>query len=249
MENECQHIEELLAAFALDALEIDEKLQVETHLENCADCQRALAGYQTVSDGLMGALAPIQPSARVRAQLLSLTVPQPQKSGWTERWRAQLPRAATITALIVVLVLVVFNLNLLRRTNQMLQMQEQVAQQNQAYQTAFALMTYPGSQVAVIDDGEIYGTLVYDPNGQVAVLNVWGLEDLPKGQAYQVWLIEPDETRVSGGVFQSSAEKGYVSFIIESPNSMEAFVGIGVTIEPEAGSPGPTGPRVFGVSL
>jgi len=249
MENECQRIEELLAAYALDALEIDEKNQVEAHLENCAACRLVLADYQAVSGNLLAALPPAQPPARIRAQLLAKTAPEPQKASWSERWRALFPQAILVASLTAVVVLLLFNINLYRRVNQMLETQEQMAQQNRVYQTAFALLTYPDSQVAVIADGEIYGTLVYDPYGQVAVLNVWGLEDLPEGQAYQVWLIEPDETRVSGGIFKTSDDLGYVSFIIESPDSLNAFTGIGVTIEPEGGSPGPTGPRVFGVGL
>jgi len=249
MENECQQIEEMLAAFALDALEIDEREQVEAHLETCETCRLALAEYQTVSEGLMAALPPAQPPAWIRTQLLVQTAPNPQKEDWGARWRTLIPQVLSITAVVAVLVLVIFNVSLYRRTNQLLQTQEQMTQQNQAYQTAFALLTYPNSQVAVIDDGKIYGTLVYDPYGQVAVLNVWGLDDLPQEQAYQVWLIEPDETRTSGGVFQSSDELGYVSFIIESHIPFNSFVGVGVTIEPEGGSPGPTGSRVFGFGL
>jgi anti-sigma-K factor RskA len=249
MENQCQHIEELLAAYALDALEIDEKLQVETHLDTCVSCQRVLSDYQAVSHGLMAAQPPVQPPAHVRARLLSHTVSQPEELGWVERWRSLFPKLGPIVALVAVLILVVFNLNLLRNTNQILETQKNLSEQNRAYQTAFALLTYPDSEVVVIDDGEIYGTLVYDPDGQVAVLNVWGLEALTADQAYQVWLIEPDETRISGGVFQSSDSAEYVSFVIESPNSLESFVGLGVTIEPEGGSPGPTGPRIFGIKL
>lgn len=249
MKTECQQIEELLAAFALDALEIDEKLQVEAHLENCPACQRALVDYQAVGEGLMAALPPIQPPARVRARLLAQTAPQPEQQDWSERWRSLFPRLVPIAALTAVLILLVFNINLLRRTHQMLETQEKLAQQNQAYQTAYALMTYPGSQVVVIDDENIYGTLVYDPGGQVAVLNVWGLAALSEGKDYQVWLIEPDETRISGGVFQASEDLDYVSVVIKSPHSLDSFIGIGVTIEPEGGSPGPTGPRIFGVEL
>ena len=131
----------------------------------------------------------------------------------------------------------------------MLQAQEEMARQNQAYQTTFALLTYPESQIVVIDDGEVYGTLVYDPHGQIAVLNVWGLETLQDGQDYQVWLIEPDQTRINGGVFQPSDQSAYVSFVIESPTTLESFIGLGVTIEPAGGSPGPTGPRIFGTEL
>jgi len=249
METECQQIEELLAAYALDALEVEEKLQVETHLESCATCQRAFKDYLAVSEGLMASLPPKEPPPRIRAQLLAQTAPKLSNPGWFERWRAWLPQVVAFSALAAVLIFVIFNLSLYRLTNQMLQTQEEMARQNQAYQTTFALLTYPESQIVVIDDGEVYGTLVYDPHGQIAVLNVWGLENLPNGQDYQIWLIEPDQTRISGGVFQSSDQSAYVSFVIESPTSFESFVGLGVTIEPTGGIPGPTGPRIFGTEL
>jgi anti-sigma-K factor RskA len=249
METKCQHIEELLAAYALEALEVEEQLQVEAHLESCVECQRAFKDYLAVSEGLMVALPPKEPPARIRAQLLAQTAPNLSKPSWIERWQAWLPQVAAFSALAAVLIIVIFNVNLFRRTNEILELQEEMAQQNQAYQTTFALLTYPESQVAVVDDGEVYGTLVYDPHGHIAVLNVWGLETLPDGQDYQVWLIEPDQTRISGGVFQSSDQSAYVSFVIESPTSFESLVGFGVTIEPSGGSPGPTGPRIFGTEL
>ena len=131
----------------------------------------------------------------------------------------------------------------------MLQDYQIILQQNRASQTAFSLMSYPDSQVVVINDQHIYGTLVYDPQGQIAVLNVWGLAPLQEGEDYQVWLIEPDQTRVSGGVFQPMEGFEYTVFVIESPSSLESFTGLGVTVEPAGGSPGPTGERVFGTEL
>jgi anti-sigma-K factor RskA len=169
--------------------------------------------------------------------------------GFIERLGDNPSKLIPIFALVIVLVFAVLNIYLLYSANQILAFQEELARQNQVNQTAFALLSYPDSQVAIIDDGEIYGTLVYDLDGQVAVLNVWGLDSLPAGQDYQVWLIEPDQTRISGGVFQSSDQSEYVTFVIESPDPMENFFGIGVTVEPEGGSPGPTGPRIFGVEF
>jgi anti-sigma-K factor RskA len=208
-----------------------------------------VSDYQAISDELIFAQPAVQPPARIRAKLLAQTVSKPKRGGLLGRLRNNPAKLIPVTALVVMLILVVFNISLLYSTNQLLASQEELTRQNQVNQTAFALLTYPESQVAIIDDGEIYGTLVYDPDGQVAILSVWGLESLPAGQDYQVWLIEPDQTRISGGVFQSSDQSEYVTFIIESPNSLENFAGIGVTIEPEGGSPGPTGPRIFGVEL
>ena len=249
MKESCLVIEPLLAAYALDALEIDEKHQVELHLNSCVSCQKALSDYQVINDELMLSVPPVQPPNRLRAKLLAQTAPKSKRMGFIERLRYNPSKLISISVVVVILVLVGLNINFLYSTNQLLTSQEELARQNQVNQTAFALLTYPDSQVAIIDDGEIYGTLIYDPDGQVAVLNIWGLESLPVGQDYQVWLIEPDQTRISGGVFQSSDQSEYVTIMIESPNSLENFSGMGVTIEPEGGSPGPTGPRIFGVEL
>jgi anti-sigma-K factor RskA len=249
MESECQRIEPMLAAYALDALEIDEKLQVEAHLETCPACQEILTQYQAVSNGLMAASPPVQPSRRVRENVLAQTAPASQKIDWADLWRIFFTRMIPAGALLGVLLLLVFNINLFRSTKQMLETQEALVRQNQTNQTALALLTYPDAQVAIIEDENIYGTLVYDPGGQLAVLNVWGLKPLSEGEAYQVWLIEPDQTRISGGVFSTPDQKGFTSFEIEAPTPIDSFIGIGVTIEPQGGSPGPTGPRIFGIEL
>jgi anti-sigma-K factor RskA len=245
----CHQIEPLLAAYALNALETDENRQVETHIESCDICLQIVSDYQAISNELLFVQPPSQPSTRIRAKLLAQTATGPKRTGILERFRSNPSRLITVSTLVVALILLVININLIYSTNQLLVSQEELTRQNQVNQTAFALLTYPDSQVAIIDDGEIYGTLVYDPDGQVAILSVWGLESLPNEQDYQVWLIEPDQTRISGGVFQSSDQAEYVTFIIESPNPFDDFSGIGVTVEPAGGSPGPTGPRIFGVEL
>lgn len=249
MNNECQIIEPLLAAYALDALDPDEREQVEAHLETCDSCQQTLAEYRAVSDELLLAVKPVDPPARLRAQLLARTAQEEKQPVKASRWRIPNWGWVSMVGTAVLLILLVFNISLMRRTNQLLSFQDSLVQQNQAYQTAFALMSYPTSQVAVIDDGTVYGTIIYDPQGRVAVMNVWGLGALSEDQVYQIWLIQPDDLRVSGGVFDGSDDVAYVSVVIESPQTFNSFEGIGITIEPEGGSPGPTGPRIVGVDL
>lgn len=246
MEDICQTIEPMLAGYALGALEMDESIQVEAHLDSCPNCQEVLAGYRSVGEGLLFALPPQAPPAALRARLLKATLPASAKPAWWARGRSYLVQVFTLTA---VLVLLVTNLSLLQRSNRLLETQEALAQQNQTYQTAFSLLTYPDSQVAVVNHENVYGTLVYNPDDTLAVLTVRGLEALPAGQDYQVWLIEPDQDRISGGVFKSVGNEAYTSYVIQSPLALESFIGVGVTIEPEGGSPGPTGVRVLGVEL
>ena len=249
MEESCHTIEAMLAGYALDALDLDESRRVEAHLETCPDCRKALADFQAVGDGLLFALPPQEPPARLRARLLKATIPASTRTSDSLLWHGWQKRLLPISAMVTLVVLAVMNIGLLQNTKRLLQKHESLVQQNQAYQTAFSLLTYPDTQVAVIEDEDLIGTFLFDPDDQVAVLTVRGLEALPAGQVYQLWLIEPDQTRVSGGIFQSEGGQGYSTFVVQSPTRLDSFMGIGVTIEPAGGSPGPTGPRVLGVQF
>ena len=62
---------------------------------------------------------------------------------------------------------------------------------------------------------------------------------LAPGQVYQVWLIRPDNTRVSAGVFTVDASQR-ATLVIHAPGTWSAYQGMGITVEPgPAGSPGP----------
>jgi anti-sigma-K factor RskA len=97
-------------------------------------------------------------------------------------------------------------------------------------------------------NNQIAGELVSD--GERAVIEVWELPTLNADQSYELWLIDENGPK-SGGLFQASpsGEPTYIEVKLEKP--LEEYQGIGASIEPAGGSPeaGPTGPRVFGVSL
>lgn len=249
MEKTCQMVEPLLAGYALNALDVNEKHLVEDHLETCLFCQEALADFRDIGDNLMFAVPPQDPPPYLRARLLRNTMPERGKESWLWHLRNLKLSPFQFFALIAIVLLALINLNLVHETGQLLRSHQAQKQQNQAYQTAFSLLTYPDSKVAVVEEGDVYGTLVYEPDGEVAMLNVRGLDKLPPGKDYQVWLIQPDQTRISGGIFDSEAMEIYISFVITSPVPMDSLIGIGVTVEPEGGSPGPTGPRLFGIEL
>ena len=88
------------------------------------------------------------------------------------------------------------------------------------------------------------GTLVVDSEGEYGTLVVEGLPALDQDHQYQVWLIR-DGQRTSGGVFSVSPE-GYGALMLSSPEPLSSYPAFGVTIEPEGGSPGPTGDKVLG---
>jgi anti-sigma-K factor RskA len=115
-------------------------------------------------------------------------------------------------------------------------------------QKALSLVAYPQSRTFSVS-GKATGTLVLNSELRAGVLFVWGLEPLDAAHTYQVWLIQPDGKRVSGGLFRPEPGESFVSAFISSPQPLSDFVGLGVTVELSGGSPGPTTPKVIGTTF
>ena len=71
-----------------------------------------------------------------------------------------------------------------------------------------------------------------------------GLAVPPEGQVYQVWFMDAAGRRVSGGIFRTQP-RPYGVYTVTVPLPLTAYARIGVTLEPEGGSPSPTGPQVL----
>jgi len=83
------------------------------------------------------------------------------------------------------------------------------------------------------------GQLIVDPNSQSAVLVIAGLPTLEAGKTYQVWLINGGAP-VSAGLLTVDAN-GQGVLIVTSQEAIGSFNSLGISIEPEGGSPQPTG--------
>ncbi len=249
MADDCQNIEPLLAAHALGSLEGDEKAQVEAHLPACPSCRVLWSEYRAVADGLLMAVPEAMPPDNLRRSLARRVAGPagalPASNGAADRrltsWRFAF--GVAIAGLLLV------NLVLLQQVIGLRQDQTRLQQELGAGQIAQAIAAYPDAQSVLIEGQDAYGTLVYDPARPVAAMYTWGLQPLPAGQTYQVWLRTGDDGRVSGGTFNSSGGKAFTLVVIRAPDPLQDFSGFGVTIEPEGGSLAPTGPNVLGGDL
>ncbi|WP_322800514.1 anti-sigma factor domain-containing protein [Thermoflexus sp.] len=93
---------------------------------------------------------------------------------------------------------------------------------------------------------EAEGYLILE-DGQ-GLLVTKGLAVPPEGQVYQVWFVDAAGRRVSGGTFRTHPRL-YGVYTVTVPLNLPAYVRIGVTLEPEGGSPQPTGPQALRGSL
>lgn len=90
---------------------------------------------------------------------------------------------------------------------------------------------------------DAHAQLMTDPNSHSAVLVVSGLDPLPAGKIYQIWLIEGDAPKSAGLLNVNNFGQG-VS-ILAPDEAIASFNALGVSIEPEDGSLQPTGDIVL----
>jgi len=88
-----------------------------------------------------------------------------------------------------------------------------------------------------------------DKSRSLLALFAWHLPPAPAGKTYQVWLIDSQGDRTSGGFVEPEINEAFVMTVIPSPQPLAGFKGLGVTIEPLGGSLKPTGPNVFRVDF
>ncbi|MCH7738272.1 MAG: anti-sigma factor [Chloroflexi bacterium] len=64
------HPEDMLEAFALDALDLEEEERIQDHLDGCDQCSDAVDRFQAAAAELAGSVTPHDPPAGLRARLM-----------------------------------------------------------------------------------------------------------------------------------------------------------------------------------
>jgi anti-sigma-K factor RskA len=235
---------ENIPAYALDALNAEEIAALESHLQTCASCRTELAEYRTLSDSLLTAIPPRQPSLALR-QRLQGQLPGAQKT-IRPRLNWSFGRAAVGIAFVFLLALNAYSI---LRVRSLQRQQTQLIDQIQNGQMALAMLSYPNTQRFLINEENVTGSLLLDKEYNSAVLILRGLPSITDDQTYQIWLIASNGNRTSAGLLRPQTNQPFIAEAIYSPQDLANFVGIGMTVEPSGGSDHPTGPRVFKVDF
>lgn len=246
--SDCERIRPSLGAYALGALDPEEAAQVRKHLPHCPACQEELEGFSQITAALHHTVAPISPPEHLKGKLLAEIEGSRNRGLWDQIFDALSPRPK-VWAGAALLLLILLNLGMILQVRELVERNRDLQAQARIGQTALALASYPGSRVIPISGDAVGGTFVYDPDLQSAVLYAWGLDPLARDQVYQAWLIEPDGSRVNGGLFSMEEGADFALHLIRSSKPLGDYQGFGVTVEPAGGSSGPTGPKVLGGDL
>ena len=236
-------IHTLAAPYALHALPDDEAHRFEAHLERCADC-RIEVGELRETAARLGAATAVTPPARMREQVLARVAEvRPLPPRVSDRAAPALgrwwPRVATGLVAALVGGIVVLGIRLDDVQDDLDQSQAIGAQMRQ-------LVEADDMQMIRADVGDTTGTVLVARSIDIAVFIGDGMAPAPAGHTYQLWVMHDDGGFVSAGVLGSPPD-GHVGPV--TAHGLAGAGHLGVTVEPDGGSPQPTTDPVMMIEL
>jgi len=224
---------ELLAAFALHALDRDEAQAVSAHVQSCAECQRELGSLQRVTGQLGSAVRQVSPPPGLReAVLAGIQIRQDViqvRRGWTV--------GLAVAAALVLLTLAGLGVSLGR---QLAAISTRLAAQEQV----LALLAAPSARsVSLTGSVPAAVRFVYDPDRGRGALVVSDLQDPGREFVYQLWLIAGTQPE-SAGTFRPASGRPVVLPLVADFSRYQA-----VAISVERGPTGALQPTTTPVLL
>ena len=236
------HPDDLLAGYALGALDSADAAIVEEHVEECADCRAELAAYEPVRESLALSVDQVAPPPGLRSRALSAATRDGEAAGSGSPGAGRVSRrqgsllrgprwlygvAAAFGALAIGLGAWNFAL-----------IQEMYRDQDVLAASQLAEMAEASDLQMIRFEGVAGGTLMATADGRRAYVSLLGLPPLPADRAYQIWIMDMEGGAESAGMLKPDA-RGVGSIWIDLPNGLPNVSLVGVTEEPVMGSDHP----------
>jgi len=246
-----------LALYAVDALEGQERSNLEQHLATCAACKRELE--QLRGDTALLALSTLgpKPPQRARKRLLDAVASEasrispvplraaPKDESRSRSWWGWLGWAATAAVIVFAVSLGKENYELkqdLRMASSILS--QRTADLEQARSVANALTNPEGQHftlVAMKTPPQPQGKAIYVRNRSSLIFLANNMPSLPSQKMYELWLIPMQGAPVPAGLFKPDAHGSATVINPPLPAGLEAKA-FAITVENEAGASTPTMP-------
>lgn len=257
-------LEVLAAAYAIDALDGDERKQFESHLSECAVCREHVAAYRSVTAALALGTEPVDPPASLRQRTIA------RASGKRASAQVQAPATAArpsfvwLAAAAAILLTVATGLyayyqralaNTYHAAMEVTAQQERELRKDlagsraEARQLSRALEVLSSPDLTRIElagagGAAATGRAFWSPSRGV-LLNADRLPSLPPGRAYQLWIVLPNAAPKGAGLFTVTAAGS--GTLVAQPTANVAVprntvMTLAITNEPAGGSHGPTTP-------
>jgi len=252
-------IEELLPFYALDALTDEERELVDSYLAEHPEAREQMKDLHTGASAVPYGVSPVVPPRKVKESLMARVNADAKARVYSSARRQpsrpflrgvrgeNILRTFTLgVATLAIVWVIILNAQISQLRNEIFDLHETLAAQSNSLEQIIAnLPKSPPSNVITVSlkgtniQPRAHGQLVVDPNEQSAILIISGLPKLEANKTYQVWLINGGAP-VSAGLL-SIDENGQGVVIVTSNESIGSFKSLGISVEPEGGSPQPTG--------
>jgi hypothetical protein len=185
-------IHDLTAAYALDALDLDEERAYEDHLARCPRCRAELAELSETAAMMAYAAEAPPPPAALRGRIVELArAERPNVKPLRPRWLLPAVSATAVAAIAAAIILAVWASSLSGTASDRLAVGNQQAR-------VLDVVSQPGARWVRLD-GE-NGSVVVAPTGEGALI-MSRLGSAPRGHIYEAWVIENGKP-APAGVFQ-----------------------------------------------
>jgi len=236
-----------LSLYALGALQGEERLTVEKHLEECSTCRRELEQLRGDLALLALSASGPRPPSRSRERLMAAIAKEPTRAqlrvparrGW---WNA-LEWTAAVAGVVIVVLLMHQNTDLRRRIVDLETNSSKQDQQLLQAKELLATLTSPDAAHFTLVAGKTppqpQGKAIYVRSSGTLVFLASNMPAIPPQKVYELWLIPTSGAPIPAGLFKPNA-RGAAALIKPSlPTGVEAKT-FAITIEPETGSSAPT---------
>ncbi len=245
-------IEELLGAYALDAVDASEREEIEAHLLGCPRCRAEVAAHQEVAALLAngGAVAPEGLWNKIAREISPPTPNLPDGANvllasLSPRVVAKRRRSRTLFAPVLAIAAAFAAIALL--SMQVVNLSDQVHSQGSSAigmnAAVSSVISHPHRSILLTSSTRGSGaTVIVGSDGNAYWVDST-LAQLPSSKTYQLWALVGSTKIVSLGVLGANP-KHPSAFRIEP--QMHRLM---VTVEPEGGNPGPTTPVILSATV
>jgi hypothetical protein len=223
--NNEQHPEEQLGAYALDILDEEEAVLVESHLLSCNRCRDTVAHMLTSAAIIGESVNHLEPPAELQARimnslpLIGVKSGAPAKTSTRRRWRGNLSKVLMPLAAVLVLGLLSYNVYVnsvlssrvedlqresaaLTRWGKLSAQESQVMDRLKELRAASDFLAETESTDVILESptstGNSGGILFVADDGRRAMLMVTGMRELEPPSSYEIWLVSPGRNEWAG---------------------------------------------------
>ena len=208
---------DLTAAYALDALDPDERARFEVHLATCERCREELQGFWRLSGSLAHAAGGPAPSPDLRERILAAAREErPNVVPLRPRRDRRVLSAVAAVAAVALLAVGAWGVSVSRELDDA--------------ERLTAVFVDPDARTVTTSEG--HASLVVTPSGDAALV-VRMLAPAPEGKDYEIWVLE-DGVPQRAGLF----ERPGATLLTRPVRSGQT---VAVTLEPDGGLDAPSG--------